>query len=120
MPKVIPNVGEYVSRTSIVGFTDEDDLVYVPTTVVWRMVCQDDDNSVVTDWATVTATTSTGPDGVSLVCEATITVPASAHAMVTTTLDRERRALIVAADKDTDDEWNEEFTYYVERRSGRS
>jgi hypothetical protein len=54
------------------------------------------------------------------VCEATIAVPASAHAMVTTTLDKERRALIVVADKDTDGEWNEEFLYYVERRSGRS
>ena len=52
-------------------------------------------------------------------CEATIAVIASSHEMVTT-LDKEKRALIVSADKDTDDEWNEEFLYYVERRSGRN
>lgn len=119
MAKWIENIGESNARSVTVGFLDANGDASIPSTVHWRLVCPDDDDSVVTDWATATPSTSTGPDGYSTVCEATIAVIASSHEMVTT-LDKEKRALIVSADKDTDDEWNEEFLYYVERRSGRN
>jgi hypothetical protein len=119
MAKWLENIGESNARSVVTGFLDANGDASIPTTVHWRLVCPDDDDSVVTDWATATPVTSVGSDGYSTVCEATIAIIASSHEMVTE-LDQERRALIVAADKDTDDEWNEEFLYYVERRSGRS
>ena len=119
MAKWIENIGESNARSVIVGFLDENGDASIPTTVEWRLVCPDDDDSAVTEWATATPVTSVGSDGYSTVCTAKLAVVASSHEMVTT-LDKERRALTVAADKDTDDEFNEEFLYYVERRSGRS
>jgi hypothetical protein len=119
MAKVLPNIGELNGRVATVGFTDDDGLTAIPGVVEWRIVCPDND-SVITDWATATPVTTTDGGGNPILCEATITLPASVHGMVTTTLAKEQRAFIVAADKDTDDEWNEEFHYYVERRSARS
>ena len=117
--KRLPNIAESNARSMTINFEGEDGEAAIPTLVEWRMVCPDDEDVVLQDWTTLTASVTAGADGLSTVCAASLSVPATLHEMQTDN-DREDRKLIVAADRDTADEWNETFLYYVERSGARS
>ena len=118
MSKVTSNIGELNARTMTVTFWDNGSAA-LPSTVHWRLTCPDETEDEVVAWTSATVTTGTGSDGYSTIYYSTISVPATAHAMLTD-LVKERRLFIVSADKDLATEFNEEWLYYVEARGARS
>ena len=117
--KRLENIPESNARTLTISLEDGDGEAALPTLVEWRLVCADDNDASLSEWTTVTASVTAGPDGNSTVCSVTIDVPATLHEMQTEA-DREDRQLCVSADRGTADEFNETFLYYVERSRGRS
>lgn len=104
------------------GFTlslafDDDGTPTIPSTVHWRAVCIDS-GTVLQDWASLSVTETYDANDVLIAATSEIDVDGSLHEMQTT-LDRERKAIVVACDKDSG-EWNLELTYTVVRLNARS
>lgn len=117
--QILENIGERNAFTLTLLLEDGNGAAAIPATVDWRIVCPDDDDAEVVAWTSTSIYTGVKDDGITTTCYVVFAVPASAAEMITTA-DQERRAICVAADRATDAEFNEEFTYYVERRSARS
>lgn len=117
MSRRIEDIAELNARTLTVNFTAEAS-ASVPTTVHWRLKCLSSDR-VLQDWTALTTSSVTDPSTAVVECSATIAVSALLHAMQTN-LNREQKALIVSADKGLSTEYNQEFTYWVERLNART
>jgi len=117
--QILENVGERNAFTVTLLLEDGNGAQAIPSAVDWRIVCPDDDDAEVVAWTSTSIYNGVKDDGITPTCYVVFSVPASAAEMLTTK-DLELRALIVAADRDTDSEFNEEFQYYVERRNARS
>jgi hypothetical protein len=118
MAKVTSNIGELNARTMTVTFWDNG-AAALPSAVEWRLTCPDEIDNEVVAWTAATVSTGVGSDGYQTIYYSTIVIPATAHAMQTE-LSKERRLFIVAADRGTVTEFNEEWLYYVEIRGARS
>lgn len=91
----------------------------IPTTCHWRLVCVETDTTL-QDWTSLTVTTTTGQDGEFDSASAEIAVSALLHAMQTIGKAKERKALIVCADKGLSTEYSQEFLYDVVRLLARN
>ena len=118
MAKTTSNVGELNAHTVTVR-PKINGAPSLPSTAHWRMTCPDDDDAEIVAWTSATVSTGVGADGYTADYYITITIPATAHAMATD-YTKERRLLIVSTDKGLATEQNEEWQYYVEKRSARS
>lgn len=114
----IGEVNELAGFTLELSFQDDDGAAVIPSTAEWRLVCVETD-TVLQDWTSLSV--SETYDAVSTLTAATanVVVDGSLHAMKTSSLARERKALIVACDRGSG-EYNLECTYTVARLAARS
>ena len=88
----------------------------LPASAHWRLTCETT-GRVLQDWtAAALATQSTG--GVLTRVSVTVEVPGSVNTLCDASNQRETKTLTVVADKDTDREYSEDFSYYL-KRGGR-
>ena len=112
-------INELSAFTLTVNLLEADRTAAVPSTLHWRLECLETENTL-QDWTSATITTTTDDDGNIAESEATIEVASTLNAMQTTGKKVEKKALVMAADKDLSTEYNDEFVYEVERLNARS
>lgn len=89
----------------------------IPATVHWNLHCEDT-KRVLQDDTEVAFETSVDEDG-NITSVAHIEVPGSLNAIQNDRHPRERKKLLVIANKDRDDEFSQEYEYYVRNLRGR-
>ena len=102
----IPTYNEKAGEEFTATFEDVDGAPSLPQTVHWRLV-NDTHDSVVQDWTAVTASSVVSID-----------LPGSLMVRLDPSNARERFTLLVVADKDAANEYNEPYEFDV-RRVGR-
>ena len=93
-------------------FKDEEETPVVPNTVHWRLDCATTGQTV-RDWTSVAAQFTTDDFGVTTEAYAVIDVPAGDNAIQSGCNSRELKRLLVATNKDTDNERKGQVSYYV-------
>ena len=87
--------------------TDVNGAPALPNTVHWRFTCQTNDTTL-QDWTAVTPTLGTS-------VTADIVVPGTLTGIQDRSNERELKSVLIVANKDADDEYSEEFEFYIKR-----
>lgn len=112
------DVNELSSFSLTLSLTDDTGAAENPDTLEWRLVCIETGAELQT-WTEVAPVLAYDAAGTLESVTATISVTGSLNGMRTTSLARERKALIVAADRGVA-EWSTEGRYGVIRLEARS
>jgi hypothetical protein len=114
----IGEVNELASFTLNLSLQDDNSDPTNPATLEWRLVCVETD-TVLQAWTSITPTLSYDDFSALVGVTAELSVSGALHAMQTGTLARERKALIIVADRGNN-EFSLECTYNVVRLAARS
>lgn len=112
-------VNEKAAVDWVINLLDSAGDAAVPTTVEWRLVCSET-GTVLQAWTTLTPTITYGDDGNPSETTVSVAIPGSLNVMQTANKAQERKALIIAADRDAAGEWNKEIEYTVVRLKART
>jgi hypothetical protein len=100
------------------AFLDSDRRGTIPSSVHWNLHCEDTKRELRGD-TEITPTTVVDESG-NITCIAHIEVPGSLNAIQSNRNWRERKKLLVIANKGLDSEFSQEYEYYVLNLRGRS
>ena len=114
----IGEVNELASFTLNLSLQDDSGSATNPATLEWRLVCVETDTEL-QPWTSITPTLTYDDFDALIGVTAELSVDGSLHAMQTGSLARERKALIVVADRGSN-EFSLECTYNVVRLAARS
>lgn len=114
----IGEVNELASFTLNLSLQDDAGEPTNPSTLEWRLVCVETD-TVLQNWTSITPTITYDDFTNMVAVTAELSVDGSLHEMQTGSLARERKALILVADRGSN-EFSLECSYNVVRLAARS
>jgi hypothetical protein len=112
-------VNELKTFTATVALLNDEGVAAVPGGVEWRLKCLETKQELQA-WTSLTPTVTYDDAGDPEEVTVSITVSALLHAMQTSAMTVERKALCISADRGLSTEWNDEIVYQVVRLNARS
>lgn len=111
-----------LSERSYARFTArfyDDGVPLMPTTVHWRLDCETTGNAV-QDWVAVTPAEEVDELGVVVAVKAVVEVGAALNVMQSDRNRRERKHLLIVANKDQANEFSQVYEYEILNTMGRA